>query len=228
MPRIIWRNVNRPGRIDRRNLIEDDAMQEKNKENGLLENKRRSICQGAMKVLRKKKFHAASMREIAEATGMSLGNLYHYIEKKEDILVFIYEDLMDQIRGTFDDVIRSRVDPVDQLEGVIRELFSLACRLKEETLVILTEARSLEKKDLRELLRQEEGIVSAIEDMISRGVSRGVFRCEKPHLMANIIAFNIWIIPLRGWNILPKHHEGEVVEQVVRCFLGELGARDGR
>jgi AcrR family transcriptional regulator len=202
--------------------------EKKDKKNGLLESKRRLICRGAMTVLREKKFHAASMREIAEATGMSLGNLYHYIARKEDILVFIYEDLMGQIRGAFDDVIRSRVHPADQLEGVIREFFSLACRLKEETLVILTEARSLEKKDLRELLRQEEEIVSSIEDIIRRGVSDGVFQCEKPHLMANIIAFNIWIIPLRGWNILTKHREGEVVDQVVRCFLQELGARVGR
>lgn len=200
-------------------------VKKKNIKNGELpEIRQREICRGAMKVLRKKKFNAASMREIAEATGMSLGNLYHYIDRKEDILSFIYEDLMDQIRECFDGVIRSHESPVDQLEGVIREFFSLACRMKEETLVILTEARSLEKKDLQELLRQESGIVSAIEDIISRGVSRRVFRCENPYLMANMIAFNIWIIPLRGWNILTKHSENEVLEQIVGCFLRELGA----
>ena len=65
-------------------------MLEKNEQRRrLLDSKRSLICRGAMKVLKKKKFHAASMGEIAEATGMSRGNFYHYIEKKEDILVLI-------------------------------------------------------------------------------------------------------------------------------------------
>ena len=45
------------------------AKSEKNGE--LLNMKRRQICRGAMKVLRKKKFYAASMREIADR------ELYH-------------------------------------------------------------------------------------------------------------------------------------------------------
>jgi AcrR family transcriptional regulator len=196
----------------------------KNKRNGeLLEMKQRQICLGAMKVFRKKKFHAASMREIAEATGMSMGNLYHYIDKKEDILVLIYQDLLKRIRECFEAVIRSHESPVDQLVEVVRSLFSLACRMKEETLVILTEARSLGRKDLHELLRQEANVVSAIEEIIKRGVARRMFRCSKPHLMSNLIAYNIWIVPLRGWNIRPRHGEKEVVDQIIQCFLGELG-----
>jgi AcrR family transcriptional regulator len=206
-----------------RMIREMHGEKEKIKKRDLPEIRQREICRGAMQILRKKKFHAASMREIAEATGMSLGNLYHYIHRKEDILVFIYEDLMDQIRGCFDGVIRSHESPVEQLAGVIRELFGLACRMKDETLVILTEARSLEKKDLQELLRQESSFVSAIEDIIKRGVTMRVFRCENSNLLANMIAFNIWIIPLRGWNILARNDEKEVVNQIIRCFLAELG-----
>jgi len=218
----VWTSMVRDTERDRV-IREMNGEKEKIKKGDLPEIRQREICRGAMKVLRKKKFHAASMREIAEATGMSLGNLYHYIGRKEDILVFIYEDLMDQIRGCFDGVIRSHKSPVEQLAGVIRELFGLACRMKDETLVILTEARSLEKKDLQELLRQESSVVSAIEDMIKRGVSMRVFRCENSNLLANMIAFNIWIIPLRGWNILARNDEKEVVNQIIRCFLAELG-----
>lgn len=195
----------------------------KEKKKGLLETKRRQICRGAMKVLRKKKFHAASMREIAEATEMSSGNLYHYIVKKEDILVMLYKDLANRIRERIDDVLHQYEHPVDQLVQVIRELFDLACTMKEETLVILTEARSIGRKDLHDLLRQESETVSAIEGIIERGVSQGLFHCTKPHLIANMIVFNIWIVPLRGWNILSRHNEKEVREQTIGCFLRELG-----
>jgi AcrR family transcriptional regulator len=200
-------------------------MKAKSGKNGeLLDMKRRQICRGAMKVLRKKKFHAASMREIAEATGMSLGNLYHYIGKKEDILVLIYQDLLDQIHRLFGEVLRRHDDPVEQLTRAVAELFALACRMKREALVILTEARSLGRRDLHDLLSQESRIVSTIEAIIQRGVARRLLRCSSPRLAANVIAYNVWIVPLRGWNILSGHREQEVLDYILRCFLHDLGA----
>lgn len=199
-------------------------MLEKNEQRRrLLESKRSLICRGAMKVLKKKKFHAASMGEIAEATGMSRGNFYHYIEKKEDILVLIYKELANQIWRRMHAVLQEYEHPIDQLSYVIRTLFDLACREKEEVLVILTEAKSLDRKHLQELLRHESEIVDAIEEIIKRGISRGFFQCAKPHLLADMIAYLIWIVPLRGWNILQRHSEKDVVDQTIACCLRELG-----
>lgn len=189
----------------------------------LWEMKRRQICRGAMKILRKKKFHAASMREIARATGMSLGNLYNYLEKKEDILVLLYEDLMGRVRERLDYVLSRHDHPADQLEGAIRSLYDLACSLKDETLVILTEARSLRKRDLQDLLRKESAIVAVFESIIEAGVEQGYFRCAQPGLLANMISFNLWIVPLRGWNILGRNSEAEVLDQIIGCFMRELG-----
>jgi hypothetical protein len=135
----------------------------------------------------------------------------------------LYKDLASQIRERIEDVLHQYEHPVDQLAQVIRDLFDLACTMKEETLVILTEARSLGRKDLHDLLRQESETISAIEGIIERGVSQGLFHCTKPHLIANMIIFNIWIVPLRGWNILTMHNEKEVREQTVGCFLREIG-----
>lgn len=194
----------------------------------LVEDRRRMICRGAMKILCKKKFHDASMREIADATGMSMGNFYHYIEKKSDILVLLYRELMHQISDCVQAALHQEEQPVDRLVCVIRYLFDLACRMKSEALVILTEARSLERKDLHEMLRRESELVSIIEEIIREGIARGSFRCEKPHLMANLIVYNLWIVPLRGWNILQRHREDEVREQVVVFILKELGVPEGR
>lgn len=192
------------------------------KKERLLESKKRLICRGALKVLKKKKFHAASMREIAEAVGMSLGNIYYYFEKKDDILVFIYKELSKHIWRRIRAIRKEYDHPIDQLSRVIRALFDLACREKDEVLVILTETKSLDRDHLHELLQHEAEIVDAIAEIIKRGVSRGFFKCAEPHLMADIIAYNIWIIPLRGWNILQRNSEKDVREQIVCCVLGKL------
>jgi AcrR family transcriptional regulator len=183
---------------------------------------RRQICLGAVEVLKKKKFHAASMREIAAAAGMSVGNLYNYIREKEDILFLIHEEMFARIQLCLEEVLRRKERPRDQLENVIRELFRLACRMKQEAVIILTEARSLGRENLHRVLERESAVVGVLASIIVRGVEDGSFRCDKPRLVANVIASNLWIMPLRGWNILPDHTEEEVLEYLVEGLIGML------
>ncbi len=182
----------------------------------------RQICRGAVKVLRHKKFHAASMREIASASGMSVGNLYNYIREKEDILFLIHETMFARIQECLEGVLRQQERPRDQLEAAIRELFHLACQMKQEAVIILTEAKSLSKRNLRNVLQRESAIVGILESIILRGLKDGSFHCDKPKLVANVIASNLWIMPLRGWNILPDHTETEVLDCLTAGHLGML------
>jgi len=188
---------------------------------------RKQIYRGAVRVLRRKKFHAASMREIAAASGMSVGNLYNYIREKEDILFLIHETMFARIQERLDRVLAECATPKEQLEAAIRELFRLACRMKQEAVIILTEARSLGKKNLRRVLERESAVVGILESIIVRGVEDGSFRCDKPKLVANVIASNLWIMPLRGWNILPDHTEEEVLEYLAEGLIGMLDASAG-
>ena len=184
--------------------------------------RQQQICRGALKVLKRKKFHAASMREIAAAARMSIGNLYNYIDKKEDILIFIHENMFARIHECFERTFRDYHEPQEQLVAAITELFKTACQMKEEALIILTEARSLGKKNLRKVLQRESEVVGIIESIIVNGIKTGVFKLENPHLFANVIASNLWIIPLRGWNILPYHTEQEVLDYLLFCFFKVL------
>jgi TetR/AcrR family transcriptional regulator, cholesterol catabolism regulator len=185
---------------------------------------RRQICLGAVKVLRHKKFHAASMREIASASGMSVGNLYNYFREKEDILLFIHEVMFDRIQECLEVALSRTDNPREQLEEIIRGMFRLASQMKQEAVIVLTETRSLSRTNLRKVLEREAAIVGVLESVIVRGIRDGSFRSDKPKLIANIIASNLWIMPLRGWNILPDHAEDEVLECLTAGLLGMLAA----
>jgi AcrR family transcriptional regulator len=190
--------------------------------------RQKQICRGAMKVFTKKGFHAASMREIAKSTRISLGNLYDYIEKKEDILFLVHKDILEQIYQQFEETVINYQNPVEQLTNILREITKLAFRLKEEVLFVYTETRSLEKKYLYMILREESKFVSKIESLIKRGMKKGVFQCQNPAILANIIAFNLAILPLRGWNILRKDDEGRFVKELIRLILKSLGVKSKR
>ena len=187
--------------------------------------RQKQICRGAMKVFRKRGFHAASMREIAKATRISLGNLYDYIKKKEDILFLVHKDILDQISRSFDETADHYQNPIEKLSNVIREIGKLSSELKDEVLFIFTETRYLEKKYLHEILRKESEFVSKIEALIESGMNQGVFHSQNPGILANIIGYNLYIIALRGWNILPKHNEDEFLDELIHFTLKGLGAK---
>jgi AcrR family transcriptional regulator len=195
------------------------------KNHALVLKRQNQICRGAMQVFRKKGFHATSMREIAKHSGISLGNLYDYIEKKEDILFLLHRDILDKIYHHFKEISIKYEDPVQELIYAMKEIFRLISQLREEVLFIYTTTRSLEKKWLHERLEKESEFVYEIELMIKRGVSRGVFECKNPAIFANIIAYHFGIVPLRGWNILTENSEETLYEDLIQLILAGLGVR---
>jgi len=181
----------------------------------LVKRRQQQICRGAMKVFRKKGFHAAPIREIAAACRMSLGNLYNYIETKEDILFLAHKMILDQIYLQLDRCMERYENPVDQLVNLVREILLMTFRLKDEILFVYTETKSLDKEYLAEVLEREREFVGAIESLIRRGVNQGLFNSSNAKVLANVIAYFVAIVPLRGWNILPDYGEEEVIDELV-------------
>ncbi len=191
----------------------------------LILKRQRQICQGALKVFRSKGYHATSIREISKACHISLGSLYDYIEKKEDILFLVHKEILDQIYDCLNENINKFNDPVEQLTNTLKALFYLSCRLKEEILFVYTESKSLEKKYLYEVLGKEAEFVNELETLIKKGVKTGQFICPNPEVFSNIVAF-IWsIIPLRGWNLVPKNSEEEIIEILTSLVLKGLDVK---
>ncbi|MBW1817762.1 MAG: hypothetical protein JRJ60_11465, partial [Deltaproteobacteria bacterium] len=76
---------------------------------------------------------------------------------------------------------------------------------------------------LHEILRRESKFVGRITKLIERGVHEGVFKCNSPDLVANIMVFIGTVIPLRAWNILPGHTTDEVRDMIEDMVLNYLG-----
>jgi len=190
----------------------------------LVRKRQKQICRGAIRVFRKKGFHATSMREIARSTRISLGNLYDYIEKKEDILFLAHRDILEQIYQAFEETAAKFEDPVQQLMNVIQEIVKRTFELREEILFCYTETKSLERKYLKEILRKESEFVGKIEALIRQGVEQDALRCEEPGIAANVIWYDMSILALRGWNILPRYSVEACTEELIRFTLRGLSA----
>jgi len=184
----------------------------------LIEKKQRQICRGAMKVFKTKGFHAASMREIAEACQISLGSLYDYIEKKDDILFLVSQYGSNQIYTRLREQIDPHAEPYEQFINVLKELFRISIDLKDEIMFMYAETRHLAKQHRKEILHQDKEFVGFLESLITRCVDAGAFACRNPAIYATIISFLGTIIPMRGWDLFPKHSEEEVIDELIRLI----------
>ena len=190
---------------------------------GVKQYDRTQLLDLAMDLFHRQGFHATSMREIARSTGISLGNLYDYITKKEDILFLVQKDILEQISLHFDRTVKNEGSPIEQLVNAVKEVVTYCFRIKEEILFIFTETKSLDRKNLHEILQMESEFVSKIEALIESGMKQGVFHCNSPAALANIIGYNLYILAMRGWSILQGQSEYEFVDELVRFSLKGLG-----
>ncbi len=184
----------------------------------LVHKKQQQICRGAMKIFKTKGFHAASIREIAEASQISLGSLYNYIEKKDDILFLVHQHGLDQIYSRLDKWTGPNSDPHEQFINILKELFRISIDLKDEITFIYTETRHLDSEHLDEILSRDKEFLVFLESLITKCIDSGAFECQNPAIYASIISFLGTMIPIRGWALFPKHSEQEVIDELIRLI----------
>jgi AcrR family transcriptional regulator len=87
-----------------------------------IEDRRDLLVAAAIKVFLKKGFHAATVREIGSAAGMTQGTIYNYVRSKDDILFLV----CDKVVTAYQAAIREVVDRLDDssvlLESTIRAI----------------------------------------------------------------------------------------------------------
>ena len=80
---------------------------------------RRLILDGAADMFGRRGYRATSMNEIASGVGLSKPTLYHYFHNKEEILVRLYEEVMNDAVDNAVEVSRSLDEPLEVLRRLL-------------------------------------------------------------------------------------------------------------
>lgn len=189
----------------------------------LTEKRQHQIVEGASSVLFEKGFNRTSIRDIATACGMSMGQLYHYISSKDDILYLIhkhsqavwYQHLVD---AGFEQV----ADPVERLAYALRGSISFVYANKDLFQFLYTESKHLDREHLKLVLEiDDKNVVGFYRHLLSEipGLSLGT---DEKEVAANLIAFIVVFLALRGWN-LDSTKVSEEIDFLVRFTFRGLG-----
>lgn len=185
--------------------------------------KHKQIVEGACKVFFEKGFHPTSMREIAKSVGMSLGQIYHYISTKDDVLFLIHRHM--QIswynRITVTKIVECE-DPVKKLDLALKESLQYLSENKKLIQFIYTESKYLNEKHLKVVLEMDSKNVSGywcglIEDAFEQQRIK-----TDATLSGNLVSYIMVFQSLRGWNLKNNTNE-EVIEFVADFIFKGLG-----
>jgi AcrR family transcriptional regulator len=168
----------------------------------LSEMKQRLIIDGASKVLFEKGFGKTSIREIAAACGMSMGQLYHYISSKDDILYLMHRRSQEMWHQHLADAGFEQIkDPVAKLEHGLRITIKYLSENRDLYQFIFTESKYLDREHLKKVLElDDQNVVGFYRHLLSLIPGNRLLGREA-ELAANLVSFMCVFLPLRGWNL---------------------------
>lgn len=108
-------------------------------------------------------FRATSMNEIAAAVGLSKPTLYHYFRSKEELLVRLYSDVLDESLRMALEVVDTEPTPLEAIRGLIRSRVVYTCRRQALLKVCFEEEHELPGDLAEQLLHRRR----AFEDLFS-------------------------------------------------------------
>ncbi len=188
----------------------------------LVAQRHEEIFKAASRVFISRGYHRATVREIAEEAGLSLGSLYSYIRSKEDILYLVFDKLTTTLRENIRKALDGMEDPVEQITAAFRADLGTTEQYQDEILLMYQETKSLDQESLHAVLSREAEYVRFFEDILRLGYERGVFKGD-PRLSADIITYLCSILALRRWNLRRRFSSDEAIEGMIAFMLRGLG-----
>jgi AcrR family transcriptional regulator len=191
------------------------------KDERLVKKRRNQMIKGAITLFKQKGFHQTTTREIARASGFSIGTLYEYIRKKEDVLYLVCDRIYDEVRDRMEQAIDTRQGDLNSLKLAIAYYFKVVDELQDEVLVMYQEAKSLGKDSLPYVLNKELQMVAMFENILKRCVDNGVFHLNEREIQ--LFAHNIFVLGqmwgFRRWALKKLYTLEEYIEIQTKLLL---------
>jgi len=170
----------------------------------LTETRQRQIVERVSPLLFEQGFHRVSIRDIATASGMSMGQLYHYISSKDDILYLMHRYSQEMWHEYLADAGFEQIaDPVAKLEYGLRISIKFLSENRHLYQFLYTESKYLDREHLRDVLElDDKNVVGFYRHLLSE--IPGLSERDHGDLAANLVAFIAVFLSLRGWNLRLK------------------------
>jgi AcrR family transcriptional regulator len=190
-----------------------------------VEASRRKIEAAAMKIFTRQGYHGTSIREIAEASGFSIGNLYNHYPTKEDLFVTLvkkYEQRFSELRGKALADIDDAFHP-EQLERLAASIKEIVCKNPDYWRLMYIDVVEFGNKHFAHTFRGwAEQVERLLGERLQKAAERGSWGGVKPSLAFTMIYLQFFTYYLVETLFRGKQHLGvpetDAIRQMIRIF----------
>ncbi len=146
-----------------------------------------AIFAEAVRIFKRKGYHATSVQDIADAVGLQKGSLYHYISSKDELLHKILERSTGALTRQFQDILASEAAPPDKLRAAIAAHLAALTQELDLYTVYLAERRTLTGRVNARVRSEAERQARLVEQIVQEGITQGAFRRTDAKMVAHAI-----------------------------------------
>lgn len=184
--------------------------------------KREAILRCFTELVAERGYDEVSVRDVAEALGISKGTVLHHFGSKQAILGQINNDYMRRRLAEARDYLSGLDDPVDELQAFICHLMLCQQDDRAATVAFSREiVRAAAEPVMAEVRQMREELLAMLVEIVERGVASGAFAATDPRLTAlQIFGMVNW-----AWTWFKpggRRTAVEIADQFSRTVIGGL------
>jgi len=130
----------------------------------------------AVGLFSRKGYAATSTREVAELLGIQKASLYYHVESKEDLLFFICQSSLNQIRNDVETAIRNAADPLDRTHTLICSHIESLLRDGAQHATTFAEMHALSEERLAQVMSMRDAYENLVRSVLREAQDAGVVR----------------------------------------------------
>ena len=188
--------------------------------------KRELILRAATKLFARRGFFHAQVADVAKEAGVAAGTVYLYFENKDDLLISIFEQRMQEAMAEANASLKGVADPVERLHRLARVHLGHLGRDRDMAGVFQVELRQSTKFMERFSSTLLQDYLNAIRDAIAGAQHEGTFRPEASATLAAKMFYGAldematnWILSRRRYRLVAQ------ADDVVDLFVQGLRKR---
>jgi AcrR family transcriptional regulator len=185
----------------------------------LVDLRRKQIIEGAMQVFAAKGFHRASVREIADAAGLTMGTMYNYVRSKEDILYIVYDFMTTILTEGLNKAIEETADPREKVSAALRHNMEMIYQYRDVIMFLYREAGNYDRESVRTVLAQETKYIEVFEELLRQRYAGRKINEARLKMAADILSYLNVILVLRNWSLKRRHKSMDDVVDGILEFV---------
>jgi AcrR family transcriptional regulator len=151
------------------------------------EKRRHEIFHKVVNVFLKKGFQETSMREIAETAGLGKSTLYDYFRTKDDILLYYFEDQLNDLIEAAQEIAVQNKSADMRLRQIVQMHLEFLQANKNLFMKLSMEAQRLKPDSQKQIQEKRHAYQDLICKLIDDGIREGTFRKVDSLLAARIL-----------------------------------------